>query len=159
MDQSTKKKLLVAGCGVGLLLVINRAGQVQDTINGLTFRFGVGGAPQISGLSIIFPVRVFVTNPGEVKLPLQGVAMTMERIIGNGIYAPLAATDPAGVVTPSIAARAVTEFVVPVRTDFLSLASELVGIIQARGLGRYRLSSSIISAGIKVHLPAQTLTY
>lgn len=37
MEATTKKTLLYAGLGLGVLLLINRAGQVNDTINGLTF--------------------------------------------------------------------------------------------------------------------------
>lgn len=159
MDAAQKKKLLLAALGIGTLLLINHAGKVEDTIDGLTYKFGIGGTPQVSGLKVTFPVKVFVTNPNDVTLPLQGVAMTLSRIAVNGTATPIAATDPAGVVTPSIAARAVTEFIVPVHTDFISAAIELVNIIQNRGLGRYLLNSSIISAGVRIALPAQTLTY
>lgn len=159
MDDATKKKLLVAGLGVGVLLLINRAVEAKQTVDGLSFGFGIGGAPTISGLSITFPVKVIVTNPNSVTLPLSGVGITLERLYADGSTKPLAATDPAGVPTPNIEKRAITSFIVPVKTDFLSAAIEVYAAIKAGGLGRYVLKPSIISAGIRIALPAQTLTY
>jgi hypothetical protein len=157
--EAKHKNLLLAALGVGVLLLVNTAGQVQDTIDGLTFKFGIGGAPSISGLSITFPVKVTVANPGTVTLPLQGLAMTLERMAADGTGSLIAATDPAGVITPSIAARASTDFIVPIHTDLVSAALVIASAISNRALGRYRLKSSIFSAGVRVPLPDQYLTY
>ena len=157
--EATNKKLLFAALGLGVLLLVNRAGQVSDTINGLTFKCGIGGVPHIQGISITFPIRVSVTNPSPVGLPLEGLGMTLDRLAANGTTTPIAATNPNGVPTPSIAANAVTSFIVPVTTDFLSALSEVISAIQNRGLGRYVLRTTILSAGIKVPLPAQVLSF
>jgi len=159
MENSTKKKLVFAGLGMAVLLLINRAGEVNDTVNGLTFKFGIGGAPKISGLSIMFPVKMDVSNPGNVTLPLSGLAMKLGRLYPNGSVVALAATDPAGVPAQNIVARSVTSIIVPVHTDVLSVLTEVISAIKGGGLGRYRLSPSIISGGLKINLPDQTLTY
>jgi LEA14-like dessication related protein len=157
--EASNKKLLFAAVGIGVLLLVNRAGQVADTIDGLTFKLGVGGAPQISGLSITFPVKVLVSNPNPVTLPLQGLAMTLHRIGKNGLSTPIAATSPNGVVVPSIQRNATTEFIVPVTTDLFTALTEVITDIRAGALGRYLLNTTIVSAGVKVALPAQTLTF
>jgi len=157
--EAKHKKLLFAAFGLGVLLLVDHAGKVADTIDGLTIKCGVGGAPVINGLSITFPVKVSITNPGPVRLPLDGLALTLGRLYANGTSSPLAATNPAGVITPNIAAQAVTEFIVPVTTDFFSALTEIISVAKARGLGRYVLNTTIISAGVKVPLPAQTLTF
>jgi hypothetical protein len=159
MDDSTKKKLLVATFGIGALLLINRAVEAKQTVDGLTFSFGIGGTPSVSGLNITFPVKVNVTNPNDVTLPLQGVGITLERLYLDGSTKPLAATNPAGVPTPNIAKRAVTSFVVPIKTDFISAITEVIAAIKTGGLGRYVLRPTIVSAGVRIPLPAQTITY
>lgn len=158
MEASTKK-LLFAAAGIGVLLLVNQAGQVSDTIDGLQIKCGVGGMPTINGLSLTFPVKVTVVNPGSVTLPLQGLALTIGHIYPNGTSTPIAQTSPAGVRTPNITAASTTEFVVPVTTDFFSALTEVFSAIKNKGLGRYRLNTTIVSAGVKVPLPPQDLTF
>jgi len=158
--EANAKKVLFAIAGLGVLLLVNHAGQVSDAIDGLTIKCGYGGAPQIRGLGITFPIKVSVTNTNSATLPLQGLALSMRRLYNNGTTSnPIAATNPAGVITPNIAGNAVTEFIVPVNTDLVSALTEIITDIRAGGLGRYLLNTSILSAGIKVDLPAQTLTF
>jgi hypothetical protein len=158
--EAKHKPYLYAALGIGLLLLVNKAGQVADAIDGLTIKCGYGGAPQIRGLGITFPVKVSVTNTNPTTLPLQGLAISMRRLYQNGTAsAPIAATNPGGVVAQNIAGNAVTEFIVPVNTDLISALTEIITDIRAGGLGRYLLHTSIMSAGIKVDLPAQTLTF
>lgn len=148
------KPVIVAGLAAAAYAVFRLTADLKNTVNGLTFGFGYGGPPRIVGAGLIeLPIKVTIFNAGFTAVPIQGINLTLQRVLAGGEAYAFAATDPAGVAVPTIAARATTVFIVPFRTQPLEALTEVFTTFTRRGFNQFRALGTVQVAGLAISLP------
>jgi hypothetical protein len=156
---ATNKKTIfwVGGLGAAFLLW-QLSQEVQNTVAGLTFRFGAGGVPKIVSLTQIeVPVQIWVDNPGFTDIPAANINISLSRITKGGSY-PFAATPPQGVATEVLKSRATTRFIIPIRTEPLSAITEIFTTLSHIGGNKFGIAGTIQVGGISVPIAPVTFT-
>ena len=146
----TRKHVVIAASVAGLYWLYDTVTGVKNTVNGLKYEFLPGDIRLVGLTQVEITVKVKVTNEGYTTLPASGMNIGLGRVAANNSTYPIAATAPAGVTVPAIAARATTEFALPLLVNSFQAAGEIWNSWLKRGLNHFRITGMVHAAGVSV---------
>lgn len=154
-----RKHVVIAASVAGLYWLFDTVRGVKNTVSGLRYSFLPGNMRLVGLTQLEITVKVTVTNDGYTTLPASGMNIALERVAANNSTYAIAATEPAGVTVPAIAARATTTFALPLLVNSIQAVGEIWTSWQKRGLNRFRITGMIHAGGVAVPIAPVPLSF